>query len=89
MGLKPRRNSLPPSTDSDQSSPSADRTSRFAIDCLIRRHGYKIHTRKGLPHEPLWEKQGVVLAQSELLDTLDENDLYDAYMEQAFYYEGL
>lgn len=42
---------------------------RFQTDKLIRQQGYTIHSRprKG---EPLWVKDGVVQAQSEILRSL-------------------
>ena len=37
--------------------PSRDNTSRFAVDQLIREHGYQIlYRKKG--KEPVWETQG-------------------------------
>ncbi len=85
MGLKPKKtksNTLPPVVfeyDPD-ASPSQDRTSRFAVDRLIRSYGYRIYSRRGAV--PLWAKGGVVVAQDDLLDSLDRNEVSDAEYEE-------
>ncbi len=85
MGLFKKTKTQPeliPNTSHDElESPSQDRTSRFAVDRLIRKYGYKIYQRKG--GEALWVKQNVVVGQAEVLDSIDGNEVYDAEYEEA------
>ena len=50
----------------DFGHPSQDRTFRHAGDALLRRHGFRIHSRpKG--DRPLWQRDGVVMAEETAL----------------------
>ena len=69
-----------PSAQGD-SRPMQDRTTRFPVDALLRKFGYRIRSRKGNA-EPEWEKAGVVLPQEEVLKGLGRDVVEDArYME--------
>lgn len=61
-------------------SPSKDRTSRFAVDRLIRDYGYRIYQRN--EGEALWIKHNVILGQEEILESLDKNEVSDAEYEE-------
>jgi len=73
--------------------PLEDDASRHSIDVLMRKHGWKIHSRKH-GKEPIWEKCGEVLLESEVLKSLprlevnNAKDATDAYFAGVFLRES-
>ena len=62
---------------------SSDRSNRFAIDAAIRRNGFTIYSRSNL--RILWEKNGRVYLQREVLEMIDPDHLWEAeYMEKLY-----
>ena len=62
---------------SSSKSRTRDRTNRFAVDSLIRKHGFEIFSRpKGIP--ALWIREGRIYPQTEVERMIDPNDLGDA-----------
>ena len=68
--------------------PSADNTSRFAVDQLLRAHGFTIAGRaSGML--PQWWKDGLLYNQNQALNTLDARRVEDAYYLEELRREGL
>jgi hypothetical protein len=65
--------------------PSQDTTGRFAVDQLIRSHGWAIHSRKR-GKEPVWTKLGVLLTQLEVLMVIPEEQIRVAEELELTYY---
>lgn len=69
------------------SHPSQDQTSRFALDAMIREAGFKIHSRKkGKP--VVWENNGVLIEQNDLVKQLNWHEVQDAVYEEKMYQRG-
>jgi hypothetical protein len=60
--------------------------SRFAVDALLRKRGYRIHSRSG-QGDPMWEKAGKLYRQHEVEALLDANELADARYIEFLYHE--
>ena len=61
----------------DEGHPSQDNTGRFALDQLLRKHGFRIMSRpRGA--EAVWVKGGKKYYQTEALYTLDMDSVLDA-----------
>ncbi len=67
------------------SMPGSD-SHRFALDQLLRKHKFTIFSREN-NKEPLWEKRGYVLSQSDALDSLDDTEVADAEYQESQYWE--
>lgn len=91
MGTRQRQQeNNPPESDEQIKHPSEDRSNRFAVDALIRRHGYEIWERKK-GQDPVWIKypqgtrepsQAIKFLQSDILIRIDEWIIKDAvYLE--------
>ncbi len=72
--------------DEARTSPWKDESMRFAVDQLLRKHGFIIHAR-AKDKEPFWEKYGFVLSESDALDSLDDREVADAEYKEAIYWE--
>lgn len=67
--------------------PSADNTPRFAVDQLLRAHGFTIAERaSGML--PQWLKGGLIYNQHQALNTLDPRRVEDAYYIEELRREG-
>ena len=64
-----------------------DRTSRFAIDFLLRKNGYTIYARNKLS-EPEWIRAGEVYLQSEAIREINWSELQDALYEEDLHFMG-
>lgn len=63
----------------------ADRSNRFAVDQLLREHGFTIYKRsKGCT--PLWLRKNTWYSQQAAEDTLPREALQLAKMRQSGYY---
>lgn len=58
-------------------NPSQDHTGRFAVDQLLRKNGFRIRLRRK-NSEPRWSKDGKLYTQSQALDTLSQEDVWNA-----------
>ena len=68
----------------DDSSPWSDGTTRFEVDALLRRHGYRIHRRrKG--QKPLWTRGTEICDQRTAEESLPKEELRLARMRQRSY----
>lgn len=67
--------------------PSVDKTARFAIDALLRKHGFSIYKRP-LKGEPFWYMKGRVFSQEMALKSIDVNDVGDAKYAEELLHEG-
>lgn len=73
----------------DHEHPSIDTTGRFAIDDLLRKHGFRIAYRKK-GQMPIWSRYREELTQDEALQSLKWEDVKqaqkteDAYFSQFF-----
>ena len=72
----------------DPTSPSIDTTNRHAVDALLRKHGFRIHTRSKRVLEPLWSKDGVIFPQAEAIYRLPSQELADAVYLEDLYLSG-
>lgn len=63
----------------------ADSSYRFAVDILLREHGYRIH-RRHKSDEPLWSIDGVIYLQTQVEGQLPEQALRLAVTRQQQYY---
>ncbi len=68
---------IPSRTAVDDTHSFADRTGRFALDQLLRKHGYRIVSRRKR-EEPIWMKDGDRMSQSEALDRLGRDEVWTA-----------
>ena len=69
-------------------SPSQDHTPRFEIDQLLRKHGFKIHSRRG-DKIAVWERGGELYTQNQALGEVDSwAEVRRAQDKQNLYYEG-
>ena len=70
-----------PPDEIEYGHPSEDISNRFAVDALLRRHGYRLEHRRP-NQEPRWSLHGVIFKQSEALRRFDPRILADAeYLE--------
>lgn len=65
--------------------PSQDKTSRFAVDALLRKYGFRIYSRRK-NKQPLWIKDGYILTIKEALSTIDEDEVWGAEYEEYCYF---
>ncbi|MDE2095750.1 MAG: hypothetical protein KGL39_00715 [Patescibacteria group bacterium] len=71
----------------DDRHPFASNSSRFPIDDVLRKHGFRIISRrKG--EQPLWERSGELYRQSEALNYLRSQDLESAKSLDRLLQEG-
>jgi hypothetical protein len=68
-----------------QEHPSIDTTGRFAIDDLLRKHGFRI---AGRPKDklPVWSRYGEELSQDESLQSLKWDDVKQAQKTEESYF---
>ncbi len=64
-----------------------DRSDRFAVDQLLRNHGYHIHRRRG-KSEPIWVQGGVKYRQQEALLRIAKFQVSGALHKDQEYWEG-
>lgn len=63
-----------------------DNSGRFAVDHLLRNHGYCIYRRCG-KGEPIWLRQGVQYQQREALLRIAKFQVSDALWKDEQYWE--
>lgn len=61
-----------------------DHSGRFAMDSLLRLHGFFIHERPK-NKQPIWGKKGKLYTQKEALATLPDDDTEDAAYAQELH----
>jgi hypothetical protein len=59
----------------------ADRTGRFAVDALLRRHGFRIVERDGNLN-PVWERAGKRYSQYKALKTIPSDEIEAARLKR-------
>lgn len=62
-----------------------DTSDRFAVDQLLRDHGYHVHRRRGRT-EPVWLREGVEYRQSEALLRIAKFQVSDALRKDQEYW---
>jgi hypothetical protein len=70
------------------SHPSQDSTNRFSLDNILRKHGFKIHSRRG-DREAVWDLQGVLFLESEALLRLNRNEIKEAERHERSYWKKI
>lgn len=68
-------------------NPFADSTSRFAIDALLRFHGFKIKYRRH-GQEPVWERYGDEFRQRDALRMIPNDEIDKARRSEDRYYDS-
>jgi hypothetical protein len=64
-----------------------DCSQRFAMDTLLRKHGWRIVTRKY--NNPKWEKDGIVLDEEEALGCISYTQIKEAELREQLYWKGV
>ena len=65
--------------------PSEDTSTRFALDTLLRLHGFIIH-RRTKNHKAVWIRQGNRYSQEEAEHSIPKEELRLARMRQSGYH---
>jgi hypothetical protein len=66
--------------------PSQDRTDRFLLDTYIRRMGFRIFSRAN-DCEAMWIKDSVIYYQSDIVKTINKEDLAKIRRREAYYHK--
>lgn len=64
----------------------ADGTCRFALDQLLRAHGWRIERREA-GREPVWRKRGRCYPEGCVVRSLPDREVADALLLETFYFD--
>jgi hypothetical protein len=70
----------------EEGHPSQDESFRFAVDSMLRKHGYSIFSREK-NKEAYWMKHGFAMTETDALCNIPEMDLADAEYKESLYWE--
>ena len=68
--------------------PSKDNTYRFSLDEVLRKHGFKIHSRLK-EEEAIWDLQGVRFSESEAILRLSREEVKQAERYERSYWRTI
>lgn len=67
--------------------PSQDNTNRHAIDSLLRKYGFTIHSRSG--RMPVWKKNNILFSQKRALLFIPEKEVKQAIQMEVEYLSSI